>query len=61
MSNLAEAAGAALQTAARPLPSDLPILHSRDLFATQREVLIQHGSDHYRLRLTATNKLILTK
>ncbi|MCK6441432.1 MAG: hemin uptake protein HemP [Elstera cyanobacteriorum] len=37
------------------------MLNSRDLFTTQREVLIQHGTEHYRLRLTSTNKLILTK
>lgn len=45
----------------RPVPGDLPMLNSRDLFTTQREVLIQHGTEHYRLRLTSTNKLILTK
>jgi hemin uptake protein HemP len=27
----------------------------------QREVIIQHGAERYRLRLTASNKLILTK
>jgi hemin uptake protein HemP len=26
-----------------------------------REVTIQHGAERYRLRLTASNKLILTK
>jgi hemin uptake protein HemP len=34
---------------------------SRDLFIGTREVLIEHGGEHYRLRLTAQNKLILTK
>jgi len=61
MSNLADAPSASGQPVARAVPSDLPVLQSRDLFATQREVLIQHGTDHYRLRLTSTNKLILTK
>jgi hemin uptake protein HemP len=36
-------------------------LDSRDLFIGTREVLIEHGGEHYRLRLTAQNKLILTK
>ncbi|MFY8106468.1 MAG: hemin uptake protein HemP [Elstera sp.] len=61
MSNLAAAPSALGEPAARAVPNDLPVLNSRDLFATQREVLIQHGTDHYRLRLTSTNKLILTK
>ncbi|WP_280176756.1 hemin uptake protein HemP [Rhodoplanes serenus] len=34
---------------------------SRDLFVATREIVIQHGADAYRLRLTAQNKLILTK
>jgi hemin uptake protein HemP len=36
-------------------------IDSRDLFASTREVTIAHGEDIYRLRLTAQNKLILTK
>jgi hemin uptake protein HemP len=36
-------------------------IDSRDLFAGGREIIIGHGSDLYRLRLTAQNKLILTK
>jgi hemin uptake protein HemP len=36
-------------------------LDSRKLFAGTREIVILHGSDTYRLRLTAQNKLILTK
>ena len=34
---------------------------SRELFASTREIMISHGGDVYRLRLTAQNKLILTK
>ncbi len=34
---------------------------SRDLFVGTREITIAHGEDVYRLRLTAQNKLILTK
>ena len=36
-------------------------IDSRELFADQRELLITHGEDIYRLRLTFQNKLILTK
>jgi hemin uptake protein HemP len=34
---------------------------SRDIFETGREIIIAHGEETYRLRLTAQNKLILTK
>ena len=34
---------------------------SRELFAATREIIITHGADMYRLRLTMQNKLILTK
>lgn len=36
-------------------------IDSRDLFVGTREITIQHGEHHYRLRLTSQNKLILTK
>jgi hemin uptake protein HemP len=36
-------------------------LDSRELFASEREIIIAHGEDNYRLRLTSQNKLILTK
>ncbi|CAN5231371.1 hypothetical protein BH10PSE10_BH10PSE10_08410 [soil metagenome] len=36
-------------------------INSRDLFAATREILIVHGDETYRLRLTAQNKLSLTK
>ena len=36
-------------------------IDSRELFATEREIIIAHGEDNYRLRLTSQNKLILTK
>jgi hemin uptake protein HemP len=36
-------------------------LDSRDLFVGTREITILHGGDAYHLRLTAQNKLILTK
>jgi hemin uptake protein HemP len=36
-------------------------IDSRDLFLGTREIIIAHAGDAYRLRLTAQNKLILTK
>ena len=36
-------------------------IDSRELFVTEREIIIAHGEDNYRLRLTSKNKLILTK
>ena len=37
------------------------VADSTALLAGQRELRIRHGSDTYRLRLTASGKLILTK
>lgn len=34
---------------------------SEELLKSTREITIRHGEDVYRLRLTAQNKLILTK
>jgi hemin uptake protein HemP len=45
----------------RPLTITGNRLDSRDLFIGTREIVIRHGSDSYHLRLTAQNKLILTK
>jgi hemin uptake protein HemP len=36
-------------------------LNSQDIFVGTREIIISHGEELYRLRLTAQNKLILTK
>ncbi|MGX9429745.1 MULTISPECIES: hemin uptake protein HemP [Bradyrhizobium] len=36
-------------------------IDSRELFQTEREIMIAHGNEIYRLRLTSQNKLILTK
>ena len=38
-----------------------PAINSAELLAGTREVLIQHGAETYRLKLTSSNKLILTK
>lgn len=37
------------------------MIDSRALFSDGREVIIVHGAENYRLRLTSQNKLILTK
>jgi hemin uptake protein HemP len=44
-------------------PRDLGMtcLRSEELFGKQREIMIQHAGNYYRLRLTHSNKLILTK
>ncbi|HEY6716529.1 MAG TPA: hemin uptake protein HemP [Reyranella sp.] len=39
----------------------IPIVDSATLMGGRRELIIQHGSGSYRLRVTASNKLILTK
>jgi hemin uptake protein HemP len=44
--------------AAQPVPLEVDSL---ELFAGRRELIIRHGTDAYRLRITASNKLILTK
>ncbi len=46
--------------AAAPHP-DRRLCTSEDLFHGAREVVIRHGSEEYRLRITRSGKLILTK
>jgi hemin uptake protein HemP len=38
-----------------------PSVDSVALMGGRRELIIRHGADAYRLRVTASNKLILTK
>jgi len=42
-------------------PAPKPRLHSKELFGTAHEIVIEHAGDEYRLRLTRQGKLILTK
>ncbi|BDV36386.1 hemin uptake protein HemP [Methylocystis iwaonis] len=35
--------------------------HARDLLGEKKEATIVHAGERYRLRITANNKLILTK
>lgn len=44
-----------------PTGATLVTLRSEDLLRGGREILIQHASDVYRLRITRNGKLILTK
>jgi hemin uptake protein HemP len=41
--------------------SGAPVVDSITLMSGRRELIIRHGADSYRLRVTASNKLILTK
>lgn len=53
-------AGAPTKLARRVSVVDQTI-DSRDLFIATKEITISHRGERYRLRLTAQNKLILTK
>jgi len=45
-----------------PAPSEVPpTIHSDELLQGARELLIRHGEETYRLRLTRNGKLILQK
>lgn len=50
-----------LNSVATASRTDSSELSSEKLLRGRREVLIRHGADQYRLRLTRMNKLILTK
>ncbi|MCZ8376073.1 MAG: hemin uptake protein HemP [Beijerinckiaceae bacterium] len=41
--------------------SGLGVVDVVDLLGTEREVILVHNGDRYRLRVTANNRLILTK
>lgn len=42
-------------------PMQLKIITSVELMKGQREIIIVHDRDEYRLRITSNNKMILTK
>ena len=44
-----------------PKPPEPEALHSEELLRGAREVRILHGGDAYRLQVTSSGKLILTK
>ena len=49
--------------AQQPAPAALPplVLSSEELFQGRRELMIEHGGEMYRLRITSRGRLILTK
>jgi hemin uptake protein HemP len=49
------------QTAVRPTTKVQRTISSRDLLGSDRLVIIRHEQEDYRLQVTATGKLILTK
>ncbi len=45
-----------------PVPAKAPRrIELETILRGDREVIIQHGADEYRLRLTSNDKLLLTK
>ena len=48
-------------TGAAPRPAQPPRVDSTTLFGNARELIIRHGNEEYRLRMTSQGKLILTK
>ncbi len=46
---------------AEPAKPARPVFDVRDLLGDGREAIIVHQGEHYRLRVTANDKLILTK
>ncbi|WP_374448958.1 hemin uptake protein HemP [Stella sp.] len=52
---------AAAKTAKRETPQRIRRLDAGCLFGDGRECIIVHGDSEYRLRVTSTGKLILTK
>lgn len=37
------------------------VISSAELLERHKEIIIEHGTERYRLRITSNNKLILTK
>jgi len=59
-----------MQATSSPLPGpkpdetergEPPVVTSEQLLAGRRQLIIQHGGERYRLMVTRSNKLILTK
>lgn len=44
-----------------PDPADVKVVHSEELFAGHRLVIIEHAGALYRLQITARGRLILQK
>jgi hemin uptake protein HemP len=61
MNQPAQGATPAPRSGTGPPAATPAALSSAALLAGAREVLIRHGEETYRLKLTSSNKLILTK
>jgi len=44
-----------------PIPAEPQTVSSEELLGGRRQLIIQHGGERYRLLVTRSNKLILTK
>jgi len=53
--------GAAAMSGGPDSPPIVPLYESQALLGSGREIVIRHGGECYRLRVTRQNKLILTK
>lgn len=49
------------RSAGETRPRPLPRLDARTVLQGAREVILMHGAEEYRLKVTASGKLILTK
>lgn len=45
----------------RPLKTNRRVITSNTLLGSERELIIEHAGEEYRLRITSNRKLILTK
>lgn len=50
-----------LDLSATPSPEAIRVITSQQLMQGQRELLIEHSGETYRLRITRNGKLILNK
>jgi hemin uptake protein HemP len=44
-----------------PAPAEVPVIDVRQLVGEGREIVLMHQGEAYRLRITARDRLILTK
>ncbi len=44
-----------------PATGPVVVVHAAELFGEQREIVIEHAGERYRLRITRRGKLILQK
>ncbi len=52
---------AVVNTVTKRMDTSIRTLKAHDLFQGGRSVLIEHNGENYRLQLTRSHKLILTK